>query len=79
MELWTGSFLKIRFPEKTVEAFVCPLQAGYFAGELEELLHVSVHKPLRELALTGKLRREQLPRGFLYVSPVKNRIAAPQS
>lgn len=55
----------------TVEALVCASEAGYFAHELEELLHVRVHAPLLKLVACGRLHRESLAPGYLYFSPQK--------
>lgn len=64
-------FSKYGSLKNTVLTFVCASEAGCFAAELEDLLHVSAHKPLRELFSLGKLHREQLSAGYLYLSPVK--------
>lgn len=53
----------------TVEALVCASEAGYFAHELEELLHVRVHAPLLNLTACDRLHRESLAPGYLYLSP----------
>lgn len=54
----------------TVEALVCASEAGYFASELEALVHVRVQSPLLTLTSSGHLRRENLGRGYLYLSPL---------
>lgn len=64
-------FSKYGSLKNTVLVFVCASEAGLFASELEKLLHVSVHKPLRELFAEGKLHRHQLATGYLYLSPIK--------
>ena len=64
-------FSKYGSLRNTVEAFVCASEAGCFAFELQELLHIPVHKPLRELFSSDKLHREQLSKRYLYLSPVK--------
>lgn len=48
----------------TAEAFVRAAPAGYFAGELEALLHVSVKDPLHQLVQQRRLHRQ--PHGPLY-------------
>lgn len=53
----------------TVEALVGASDAGYFAHELEELVRVRVHAPLLRLTASGRLRRESLAPGYLYLSP----------
>jgi hypothetical protein len=53
----------------TVEALVCASEAGYFAHELEELLHVRVHAPLLHLTACDRLHRESLAPGYLYLAP----------
>jgi hypothetical protein len=53
----------------TVEALVCASEAGYFAHELQELVHVRVHTPLLNLTASGHLRREGLTPGYLYLCP----------
>jgi len=72
--LWSHGqihFSKYGSLKNTVRVFVCASEAGCFAAELQELLQVPVHKPLRELFSLGELHREQLPAGYLYVSPIK--------
>lgn len=53
----------------TVEALVCASEAGYFAHELQELVQVRVHTPLLKLISSGRLRRESLAPGYLYLCP----------
>jgi hypothetical protein len=53
----------------TVEALVGASDAGYFAHELEELVRVRVHAPLLKLTTSGRLQRESLALGYLYLSP----------
>ena len=53
----------------TVEALVGASPAGYFAHELEDLVRVRVHAPLLKLTASGRLRRESLAPGYLYLSP----------
>lgn len=53
----------------TVEALVGACEAGYFAHELEQLVEVRVHGPLLKLTASGRLRRESLAQGYLYLSP----------
>ena len=45
-------------------------EAGYFASELEELLHVFVHNALGKLYVSGRLMREQIGDQYLYLSPL---------
>jgi len=53
----------------TVEALVRASEVGYFAHELQELVHVRVHTPLLKLTASGHLRRESLAPGYLYLAP----------
>ena len=52
----------------TAEAFVQSAQAGYFARELEALLHVSVKEALLKLVSQRRLTRERIGGLFLYCS-----------
>jgi len=50
----------------TAEAFVNQAPAGYFAGELEELLHVPAKEPLLHLVRQGRIERQQVSGVYLY-------------
>ena len=50
----------------TAEAFVNQAPAGYFAGELEELLHVPAKEPLLHLVRQGRIERQQVAGLYLY-------------
>ncbi len=72
--LW--SFGEVHFSrygslKDTIEALVCASEAGYFASELQLLLHVAVYKPLSALASSGTLLRQQFASEYLYLSPAK--------
>lgn len=57
--------------KNTIETFVCASEAGYFASELEAILHVDVYKALSTLASSYALARRQIGGEYLYVSPAK--------
>jgi hypothetical protein len=70
--LW--SFGGVRFSrhgtlEKTIAYLVEHSRQGYFASELEPLVHVRVHNTLARLHATQRLDREQLGDQYLYLSP----------
>jgi hypothetical protein len=50
----------------TAEACVSTSEAGFFASELEALLHVSVKDALRKLAGDGRIARETIGGKYLY-------------
>jgi hypothetical protein len=50
----------------TVEAFVQQAPAGYFAAELEELLHVPAKEPLLQLVRQGRIQRQPVSGLYLY-------------
>jgi len=50
----------------TSEAFVNQAPAGYFAGELEELLHVPVKEPLLHLVRQDRIGRREISHMYLY-------------
>jgi hypothetical protein len=50
----------------TAEAFVNQAPAGYFAGELEALLHVPVKEPLLHLVRQDRISRQQVSHLYLY-------------
>jgi hypothetical protein len=71
--LW--SYVGIHFSRRgslmdTIPVLVNRSQAGYFASELEELLHVFVHNALGKLFVLGRLLREQIGDQYLYLSAV---------
>jgi len=54
----------------TIPVFVKRSQAGYFASEIEELLHVFVQNALGKLYSSGRLLRVQIGGEYLYLSPL---------
>jgi len=52
----------------TLEHLVCASREGYFASELQGLLHIRVRNALAGLCQGGRLHREQIGREYLYVS-----------
>jgi hypothetical protein len=55
---------------ETIAVLVKRSEAGYFASELEKLLHVFVHNAVGKLFALGRLLREQIGDQYLYLSPV---------
>jgi hypothetical protein len=55
----------------TAEAFVNQAPAGYFAGELEALLHVPVKEPLLHLVRQDRIRRLEVSQLYLYCASDK--------
>ena len=51
---------------RTAEAFVKESEAGYFAGELENILSVSVKQPLLKLVRQGRISRREVAGRYLY-------------
>jgi hypothetical protein len=69
--LW--SFRSVYFSQdgtlrRTCERWVGDAEAGYAADELEQVLHVGVKDPLRELARQGRIGREKVAGRFVYFS-----------
>lgn len=54
----------------TLEHFVTASEAGYFAVDLERLLHVNVKASLLRLAKKGSIGRKKISGAYLYYSPV---------
>lgn len=52
----------------TAEAFVSRAPAGYFAAELQDLLHVPVKEPLLHLFRQDRIARQQVSDLYLYCS-----------
>lgn len=52
----------------TLERFVLDSNSGYFAYELEDMLHVGVRESLLRLVQQGRISREQVSRSYLYCS-----------
>src|SRR5450432_3571669 len=50
----------------TVEAFVTQSQAGYFASELEDILHVPVKEPLLGLVEQDRIARQSVSSLYWY-------------
>jgi hypothetical protein len=53
---------------KTLERSVSDSECGYFAHELEELLHVGVRESLLRLVQQGRISRQRVSRSYLYCS-----------
>lgn len=53
----------------TLEHFVTKSKAGYFASDLEKLLHVEVKSPLLKLFKKGSIGRKKVSGAYLYCSP----------
>ena len=74
--LWsvgTVRFSKFGTLVSTVEAVVGASEAGYYASELENEVHVGVKAPLVKLVRDGRLLRERVGRRYLYLSPEASR------
>jgi hypothetical protein len=54
----------------TLEHFATKSKAGYFASDLEKLLHVEVKSPLLKLFKKGRIGRKKVSGAYLYCSPV---------
>ena len=54
----------------TLEHFVTESEAGYFAADLERLLHVEVKASLLRLVKRGRIGRKKISGAYLYCSPV---------
>jgi len=54
----------------TLEYFVTESEAGYFAADLERLLHVDVKASLLRLVKRGRIGRKKISGVYLYCSPV---------
>ena len=54
---------------RTCEALIDASEGGYFADELEGVLHVSVKDALRKLATEERVLRQKVWGRFLYLSP----------
>lgn len=70
-ELGLWSFRSVWFSRhgtllSTAEACVNSSEAGYFSGELESLLHVSVKDALRKLVSEDRITRETIGGKYLY-------------
>ena len=52
----------------TLEHFVSESESGYFAHELEDLLHVGVRESLLRLVKKGKIARKKISGMYLYYS-----------
>ncbi len=52
----------------TLEYFVTKSESGYFAQELEDLLHVRIKESLLRLVKKGKVAREKISGVYLYCS-----------
>ncbi len=73
-ELGLWSFRHVRFSKhgtllSTVEALVGGSPIGYFAAELERLLHVSIKVAVLKLLHEERLTREKVSGLYLYCSP----------
>jgi hypothetical protein len=58
----------------TAEEFVRESAAGFFAHELQGVLHVGVKEVLLRLVREGRIVREEVSGLFLYCSPVRARL-----
>lgn len=72
-ELGLWSFRSVWFSKygtliSTVEALVEASEAGYYASELENVLHVSVKVPLLKLVREERLARQEVLGRYLYLS-----------
>ena len=56
----------------TVEVFVHQAPAGYFASELQGVLHVPVKEPLLQLVQQGKIARQTVSGLYLYCARDRN-------
>jgi hypothetical protein len=54
----------------TLEHIVTKSEAGFFAADLEKLLHVEVRSPLLRLFKKGSVERKKISGAYLYCSPV---------
>jgi hypothetical protein len=77
-ELGLWSFRSVWFSKcgtllATAEACVEGSDAGYYADEMENVLHVGVKDPLRKLVQDERLGREKIAGRYLYVSPSPSR------
>jgi hypothetical protein len=69
--LWTARsvwFSRYGTLMKTLERCVSDSESGYFAHELEDLLHVGVRESLLRLVQQGRVSRERVSRSYLYCS-----------
>lgn len=69
--LWTARsvwFSKYGTLMKTLERFASDSECGYFADELEDLLHVGVRESLLRLVQQCRISRERVSRSYLYCS-----------
>src|SRR5436309_171471 len=57
----------------TTAALVTNAPAGYFAYELEAVVHVAVKDPLRQLVQQDRLHRRELQGRYLYCAPERAR------
>lgn len=57
----------------TAVALVEAAPAGYFADELEGVLHVPLKDPLRQLVQAGRLHRQELEGPYLYLAKERTR------
>ncbi len=74
--LWsvgTVRFSKFGTLVSTVEALVEASEAGYYASELENGVHIGVKAPLVKLVRDRRLLRERVGRRYLYLSPDASR------
>ncbi len=53
----------------TAESFVMDSEGGYFACELDKVLHVSTKKALQRLVLEQRLSREKVSGWYVYFAP----------
>jgi hypothetical protein len=58
----------------TAQALVKDSAAGYYASELDQLLHVPVKDALRDLVRAGRVHREDNQGRYLYTSKERSRL-----
>ncbi len=61
---------------ETATVLVAHAAAGYFADELEAVVHVPVKDPLRQLVQAGRLQRREVAGRYLYCAPERVRRQA---
>ncbi len=75
--LW--SYCDVRFSRYgnlmgTAEAFVKQSEAGYYAGELEHVLHVGVKETLLKLVRQERISRKKISGLYLYCATSRDRL-----
>jgi len=70
---WFSKYGNLR---KTLVHFIETAKAGMTHGELETLLHLSVHHTLRDLVRKNSISRKEIKRFYLYISCDAKRASA---